>query len=903
MSGPTPTTALSGKALALARRRDQAQRGGRAQSSSAGARNAPRTAAPARPEPVPRPSGVDPVAAPAQAQTFDAPADLTPASTTAVPAGMSPGGATNGRDLARARRAAQARAGAQGRPSRPARQRSGATAFAGSPAAPLVAPAAQSAVVSAGAEPVGSGESGAGDADLLDAICSLVEAAPSNEGLPASVRELCRERRRDLSHRGQAALPASPRGLAAGRGSARIRPGAAGPAVSVRDLARQRRAELGKNGRGTPSDYRPSGRVRPPAPAKVALGTTLSGSAVTGTLVERNPKVTGNEPGTCRVITGTEYIGAEQFDQFCGTRPLPPVPKVGVSATSQGQRMTGTEVGRSPRVTGDESGACRSVTGTEYLGSEALADFCPSSPGNTMLPARPAKVAVGATERKGLVVTGTDEARSGAVTGADAGARRAVTGSQYADAGLARLTINGPPSKVALTHTLAGRPVSGTEVGRSVKVTGDEAGACRPVSGTEYLSNEQFQTICRTRPEPPPPKVGEDSSRAGQRITGNLVDRSPKVTGNEPGACERVTGSQYGQTSLCDGAPVKVSAMHTLAGRTLTGTAVSLGADPIPNLGPKLTGDEHGECQLVTGTEYVGQEQYQAYCEGTPAPRADKVGVSRTERGQQVSGVMLGRSPLVTGNEPGSASAITGTPYGGGPRQGQSEGCACGGACGCGGHSATQPRVETAPAAPAPAARRVPRYLAPADQPLPYAEPRPPAAPGPADFSIVSPARAARGRITGNALGSVGSGGLSRITGPVNLAAGLVSGTPEFRYRDEQPTDYHAPAFSAPAAVAAAPAVPMEEPVGRITGEGRDSGRRITGDDWARSGRVTGTEGHWAQGRNLTLRGENRLPMAAGAWGNKDLERPAPPPPARVTGSSGGNTKGTCVTYSGGARG
>jgi hypothetical protein len=205
-------------------------------------------------------------------------------------------------------------------------------------------------------------------------------------------------------------------------------------------------------------------------------------------------------------------------------------------------------------------------------------------------------------------------------------------------------------------------------------------------------------------------------------------------------------------------------------------------------------------------------------------------------------------------------------------------------------------RAEIAPAAPA--IRRVPRYLAPADQPLPYAEPRPPVAPGPADFSIVSPARAARGRITGNALGSVGNGGLSRITGPVNLAAGLVSGTPEFRYRDELPTD-----FSAPAAVAAPTAVMTEEPVGRITGEGRDSGRRITGDDWARSGRVTGTEGHWAQGRNLTLRGENRLPMAAGAWGNKDLERPAAPPPARVTGSSGGNTKGTCVTYSGGARG
>ena len=504
-----------------------------------------------------------------------------------------------------------------------------------------------------------------------------------------------------------------------------------------------------------------------------------------------------------------------------------------------------------------------------------------------MLPARPVKVAVGATERKGLAVTGTDEARAAAVTGADAGARRAVTGSQYADAGLARLTINGPPSKVALTHTLAGRPVSGTEVGRSVKVTGDEAGACRPVSGTEYLSNEQFQTICRTRPEPAPAKVGEDSTAAGQRITGNLVDRSPRVTGNEPGACERVTGSQYGQTSLCDGAPVKSATMHTLSGRTLTGTAVSLGAIA----GPKLTGDEHGGCQPVTGTEYVGQEQYQAYCEGTPDPRAEKVGVSRTERGQRVSGVMLGRSPLVTGNEPGSASAITGTPYGAGPRSAQPAGCACGGAC-------SGPAAADRETPAAPPVRRAPRYLAPADQPLPYAEPRPAAASGPADFSIVSPARAARGRITGNALSSAGGGGPSRITGPVNLAAGLVSGTPEFRYRDELPAD-----FSAPATGAQPTSVPTERAAGRITGEGRDSGCRITGDDWARSGRVTGTEGHWAQGRNLTLRGEGRLPMATGAWGNKDLERPEPPPPARVTGSSGGHAKGTCVTYSGGARG
>ena len=51
------------------------------------------------------------------------------------------------------------------------------------------------------------------------------------------------------------------------------RSSSSGSLVSVRDLARQRRAELGKNGRGSAPDSRPSGRVRPPAPAKVEIGT------------------------------------------------------------------------------------------------------------------------------------------------------------------------------------------------------------------------------------------------------------------------------------------------------------------------------------------------------------------------------------------------------------------------------------------------------------------------------------------------------------------------------------------------------------------------------------------------------------------------------------------------------
>jgi hypothetical protein len=597
----------------------------------------------------------------------------------------------------------------------------------------------------------------------------------------------------------------------------------------------------------------------------VETGTTLSGIAVTGTQVERNPKVTGNEPGTCRAITGTEYIGSEQYDAFCAERPTPSAAKVGISATSRGQYVSGSEVGRSIRVTGDEHGSCKPVTGTEYLGSERFEQFCLSKG----LLERPEKVKAGATERKGMTITGADEARANLATGAEAGAKRAITGSQYSDAGAARLTINGP-SKVALTHTVAGRPVSGTEVGRSIKVTGDEAGGCRTISGTEYLSNEQFLSICQSLPEPAPAKVGEVLSRSGERITGNLVDRSTKVTGNEPGACKRITGSQYSQSSRGGAAPEKSQAMHTLAGRSLSGSLVGHS--------PQLSGDDRGACQSVSGTEYYGQEHFQGYCSRAQAPAAAKVGVTHTGRGQAVSGTPLGRSKQVTGDEPGSALLISGTPYTSLEQLGKSpiSGCcgSCGDACECG---ARQRKATAAH----------PRYQAPAATSRSIAAEISQTTPGPANFSIVSPARDAQSRITGNAYNSAG-----RITGPVNLAAGLVSGTPEFRYRDET-------------GKVQMPAPPVQADVPqalRITGEGREDGDRITGDNWAISERVTGTEGRWAQGRNPTQRGKGRA-MTTGAWSNKDRERPQAPPPAKVTGSSGNAGKGAMITVSGGARG
>ncbi|MHB1670264.1 CsoS2 family carboxysome shell protein, partial [Thiomonas sp.] len=203
--------------------------------------------------------------------------------------------------------------------------------------------------------------------------------------------------------------------------------------LSGRDAARARREELCQQGRGDHPACRPSGRVRqkPATPTKVEQGTTLSGTTVTGTQVERSAKVTGAEPGSCRAITGTEYIGAEQYGELCAAIPEPAAAKVSVGSTSRGQRVSGVELGRSVKVTGDEHGACRTVTGTEYLSAEKFESFCATRP----VPA---------------------------------------------------------PAKVGVATTQAGQRVSGTEVGRSARVTGDEPGSCLKLTGSQYYQPEQF---------------------------------------------------------------------------------------------------------------------------------------------------------------------------------------------------------------------------------------------------------------------------------------------------------------------------------------------------------------------------------------------------------------------------
>jgi hypothetical protein len=781
-------------------------------------------------------------------------------------------------------------------------------------AAPVAAPAASAAAADVTpAKGCGCGcngqPGGCGGAEAQAAPgqrqASDVSARPAaRSGEAPTGRAMARARRAALAQDGKSGLKrvAQATKIAAAMPDrdwqAAITKGATG-----RQVAMQRRLVQSLTGRTTAAatGTRPSGRVRArqttAAPAKVEEGHTLSGRPVTGTLVERSTKVTGNEPGSCRAITGTEYIGSEQFDTLCQARPAPGPAKVGVSTTVREHKVTGTEVGRSVKVTGDEVGACRGITGTEYLAAERYDEFCSTRPAPP-----PAKVGASGTA-KGKAVTGTQVGVSAKVTGDEPGADRTITGTSYA----LPATAGAAPEKVAVTHTAGGKPVTGTAVGHTGKITGDETGACRGITGTEYLSAEQFKDVCSATPPPSPRKVSVMSTRGSQSVSGSEVGRSAKVTGDEPGSCRQITGSQYYASrdfgDLCNvTGPRKVGAMQTLAGRTVTGTEV--------NRSPKMSGDEAGGCIPVTGTDYAGAGQQTACAGSTPVAPVAKVAVDQTWRGLPVTGSYVGRSSRVTGDEPGGCAPISGTPYIGRTQYS--------GFCEAPAVVAQEARIPSSgvisatavtgdrPGAGGSVMTGDERGACEAVSGTPYVGPdnavsqcltsgrfvsrarrweEPSRPPPPIDFSIASPARMAHERRLAEVTGTPASG--ERITGPVNKAGGLITGTPEFRHRET------ASAQGEQAEVVAA--------ARRLTGEGSQAGTRITGDAWNAASRVTGTEGASSLARNVSLRGQPRG-EGASALQFREVERPAVPE-SRITGSSGNTGRGALVTLSGGARG
>ena len=594
-------------------------------------------------------------------------------------------------------------------------------------------------------------------------------------------------RREAMSSRGKAGI--SKNGMSIAQ-TAR----AGNPNLSSRELARSVREQRSINGASGQKKSAPCGRMRPQAavetgaaedqPWKVGASETGRGQTVTGTMVGRSASVTGDEPSTCRGVTGTEYLGADIFRDFCQSDPKATPRKVGVTQTSHGNPVSGNKVGRGANVTGNEAGTCKRVTGNEYITAEQSQAYC-----GEFLTKGPRKVTQKETQ-KGKVLTGTNVGRSEKVTGDEPGMNRALTGTQYtqpADIGTA-------PQKVGTSATLRGGSVTGTTVGRRERMTGDEAGSCRNVTGDDYVGQEQFESFCNSAPQPTDSKVGVSATLKGKAVTGTMTGRSGQVTGDEPGSCKAVTGTPYAGMDQYQGfCSTDDAAAASARTRPLRSTPGSVMTGLQPGVGGKATGDRKGACEPVSGTPYVGADQFADACPATPADTAS------------------------------------------------------------------------------------PDFPQPVGAPL-------------QQFSVTSPSGGAQ-----QALGSTGVTGnqyeQGHITGPFGMATGKVTGTEEARFGGDSVQV---------AEMRPVVATEIEGRVkGRITGEGQDAGLKITGDDWERSGSMTGTEGVSATRRNPTLRHGPAQAMAMEQKRNEEL----PQPVSKVTGSSGNTGKGSLVTYSGGARG
>ncbi len=595
-------------------------------------------------------------------------------------------------------------------------------------------------------------------------------------------------RRVALSTKGKAAISA--KGPSAAQ-TAR----ASNPNISSRELAqtvREERSHKGKCKTAT-GKCRPTGRMRPgkeqpgaaeDQPWKVGAGETTHGQTVTGTMVGRSTSVTGDEPSTCRPITGTEYLGADIFREFCQSDATKSPRKVGVTSTATGNTVSGNEVGRSKKVTGDEPGTCKRVTGNQYVGAGQLQEFC-----GTSIEAGPAKFSSAET-RKGKTVTGNNVGRSEKVTGDESGSKRELTGTSIMQSGEGRA-----PAKVGKSATLRGGNVTGTMVGRNQNVTGDEPGSCRNVTGDDYVGQEQYSTFCDTTPKFTDRKVGVSVTLNNKAVTGTMTGRDSKVTGDEPGTCKAVTGTPYAgienYKDFCDTPATSMAAARAKPRRATAGMPMT-GIQP--GIGGEMTGASKGACEPLTGTPYIGADQFANACPSVPADS----------------------------NSPDFPQPIGGTPWG--------------------------------------------------------------------QFSVTAPTHASQTAMEHSSVtGTQYEKG--HITGPFGMAGGKVTGTEDARFGNSG---------RGPVETYTAQLVDERAP-SRVTGEGLDAGLRITGDDWGRNERVTGTEGLSATRRNPTRRGS----VDAMAMEQAQLKRneELPVPNSKVTGSSGNTDKGSLITYSGGARG
>ena len=416
-------------------------------------------------------------------------------------------------------------------------------------------------------------------------------AVPS-EGLAAARfgRDVSKERRRQLSQGKQALRTLGDRALAAPAPAAPAasapRPAEARQVVDTtgtgREQARARRAQASRLGSAAITRPQQAGRVAY-AP-KVIESPTHRDQYVTGLRIGPGVRVTGDEPGAALPVTGTQYVPAD------GSAPRPGVgPKVAQARTPKGLVVSGTAVRSKVPITGDEAGEHLRITGE--ADQKLKDDLTPRPDGSYRSAQFPRRA-----DPHGATAVGT---RLGAL----------------ADS----VPVSGVGPWYPLENTDKGLPVTGTPVGRSGRVTGNEPGACRPITGDQYQN--LYSSECggigggtapaahlnRSRLDPATGgKVTVAQTWGGQFVTGPSVEHRANVTGDEPGSCRPVTGTPYQGPSTAYGwcQPDEREPVARRLESRPRGVAVT--GDLPMNTG-NVTGTERGYRNDITGSSYYGE--------------------------------------------------------------------------------------------------------------------------------------------------------------------------------------------------------------------------------------------------------------------------------------------------------
>ena len=391
-----------------------------------------------------------------------------------------------------------------------------------------------------------------------------------------------------------------------------------GKAVSGDNVGRSEKVTGDEPGSGrqlTGSQYmEPAKSAKGSAPAKVGGDKTLRGGSVSGTMIGRSDRVTGDEPGSCRNVTGDEYVGQGQYEGFCKSSPAPQDRKVGVSQTVAGKVVTGTMTGRSGHVTGDEPGTCKSITGTPYAGMAEMAHFCKA---DDMKSAQARTAPVGGAPL-GKPLTGLQPSVGGVMTGSDKGVCEPVTGTPYVgadqmavacpavaatpdspdfpqslsgDAPWTDFSVVSPAASVQLEKS--GSAVTGGQYGRNGNITGPFGMADGKVTGTDdarFGKNEAAVSAPVVR------AAAEIDGRIKSHITGEGQDAGLKITGDDWDRGDRVTGTEG--TSAIRRNPTRRGPVSAMAVEPRSPKRNEELAAPIS----KVTGDSGGssEASLIT---------------------------------------------------------------------------------------------------------------------------------------------------------------------------------------------------------------------------------------------------------------------------------------------------------------